>query len=164
MEQKEYTVFKEYLQNLQVRQKWTQQRRNLIEGDFVMLLITMQQDEMGHGQSGDNLSVRSIAVVTSCGSALERPINKLVFLMHQSIETPTSPSRAKVGDSGGMNALLNKIVAQGGGVIDNYSTATLKRWGQPGEFDTATKKLVGKTNIEGTHSWSWLPIRGLNYT
>ena len=86
----------------------------------------MQQDEMGHGQSGDNLSVRSIAVVTSCGSALERPINKLVFLMHQSIETPTSPPRARVGDSGEMDAVLNKIVSQGGtgGVVVNYWTPT----------------------------------------
>ena len=36
--------------------------------------------------------------------------------MHQSIETPTPP-QATVGDSGGMEALLSKIVAQGGGLL-----------------------------------------------
>ena len=45
------------------------------------------------------------------------------------------PSRARVGDSGGMEALLNKIVAQGGGVIDNYWTPTKTCWGQRVEFD-----------------------------
>ena len=39
--------------------------------------------------------------------------------MHQAIETPTPPWD-RVGDSGGIDALLNKIVAQGGWVIDNY--------------------------------------------
>ena len=42
--------------------------------------------------------------------------------MYQSIETPTSPPRARVGNSGGMDARLNKIVAQRGGVMDNYWT------------------------------------------
>ena len=35
------------------------------------------------------------------------------------------PPRARVGDDGGMDAPLNKIVAQGGGVIDNYLATTL---------------------------------------
>ena len=43
--------------------------------------------------------------------------------MHQSIETPTSHPRARVSD-GGMDALLNTNVVQGGGVIDSYWTPT----------------------------------------
>ena len=47
-------------------------------------------------------------------------------LVHQSIETPTFPLPhypwTRVGDSKGMDALLNTSVAQGGGVIDNYLT------------------------------------------
>ena len=52
--------------------------------------------------------------------------------MHQSIKTPPPPSRAGIGGSGGMDALLNKIVAQGGGVIDNFWTPTSTCCG---EFD-----------------------------
>ena len=40
-------------------------------------------------------------------------------IMHQSIEAPTSFPRARIRDKGENDALLNKIVTQGGGVIDN---------------------------------------------
>ena len=51
-------------------------------------------------------------------SSISRPLTSEI--MHQSIEAPTSPLRQRVGDSGGMDALLNKIVGQWGGVIDSY--------------------------------------------
>ena len=46
-----------------------------------------------------------------------------LWLCTSQLKLPRPPSpRARVGDSGGMDALLNKIFAQGGGVIDNYWT------------------------------------------
>ena len=51
-------------------------------------------------------------------------VQNLFGFMHQQIETPTPTPRATVGASGGMDALLNKTVAQGGGVIGNYWTPT----------------------------------------
>ena len=45
----------------------------------------------------------------------------VVIVMHQSNEIPTPPFSV---DSGGMDALLNKTVAQVGGIIDNYWTPT----------------------------------------
>ena len=88
---------KEYLQSLQVRNKWTQQRRNFAEGDVVLLkdnntcrnqwslakVLTARQDDQGQ--------VRSVTVQTSKGSKLDRPINKLVLLLESSNERPGIP-------------------------------------------------------------------------
>ena len=84
---------KEYLQSLQVRNKWTRQRRNFTEGDVVLLkdnntcrnqwslakVLTTRRDDQGQ--------VRSVTVQTSKGSTLDRPINKLVLLLESSQET-----------------------------------------------------------------------------
>jgi len=68
---------KEYLQSLQVRNKWTRQRRNFTEGDVVLLkdkntcrnqwslakVLATRQDDQGQ--------VRSVTVQTSKGSMLD---------------------------------------------------------------------------------------------
>ena len=41
-------------------------------------------------------------------------------IMHQSIETSTSPPRAMVEDSGGNGRSIEQTFAQGGGIIENY--------------------------------------------
>lgn len=83
---------KEYLQSLQVRNKWIRQRRNFTEGDVVLLkdnntcrnqwslakVLTTRRDDQGQ--------VRSVTVQTSKGSTLDRPINKLVLLLESSQE------------------------------------------------------------------------------
>jgi len=88
---------KEYLQSLQVRNKWTRQHRNFTEGDVVLLkdnntcrnqwslakVLNTHQDDQGQ--------VRSVTVRTSKGSTLDRPINKLVLLLESSQERPGIP-------------------------------------------------------------------------
>lgn len=68
---------KEYLKSLQVRNKWTRQRRNFTEGDVVLLkdnntcrnqwslakVLATRQDDQGQ--------VRSVTVQTSKGSMLD---------------------------------------------------------------------------------------------
>ena len=82
---------KEYLQSLQIRSKWNNQKRNLKQGDTVLLVqdnapsncwpkaqvITTCEDEKG--------LVRSVKIQVSSksgekGEVLERPIHKLVLL------------------------------------------------------------------------------------
>ena len=48
-------------------------------------VVTTYPDDQGH--------VRSVTVVTSCGSALERPINKLVLLLESPAGKPGNPDR-----------------------------------------------------------------------
>ena len=78
---------KEYLQQLQTRNKWIQPRRNFQVGDIVLLkenqsprnrwpmakVVATHPDDKGQ--------VRSVTVLTSNGSKLERPVNKLVLLV-----------------------------------------------------------------------------------
>ena len=88
---------KEYLQNLQMRNKWTRQCRNFTEGDVVLLkdsntcrnqwslakVLTTCPDDQGQ--------VRLVTVRTSKGSLLDRPINKLVLLLESTTERPRIP-------------------------------------------------------------------------
>ena len=78
---------KEYLQQLQARNKWIRPQRNFKVGDVVLLkenqsprnrwpmakVIDTHPDDQGQ--------VRSVTVLTSNGSELERPVNKLVLLV-----------------------------------------------------------------------------------
>lgn len=78
---------KEYLQQLQTRNKWTQPRRNFMTGDVVLIqeaqsprnkwplarVVKTHPDDKGQ--------VRSVTVVNANRSELERPINKLVLLV-----------------------------------------------------------------------------------
>ena len=78
---------KEYLQQLQTRNKWIRPRRNFQVGDVVLLkenqsprnrwpmakVVATHPDDQGQ--------VRSVTVLTSNGSRLERPVNKLVLLV-----------------------------------------------------------------------------------
>ena len=78
---------KEYLQQLQTRNKWIRPRRNFQVGDIVLLkenqsprnrwpmakVVATHPDDQGQ--------VRSVTVLTSNGSKLERPVNKLVLLV-----------------------------------------------------------------------------------
>ena len=94
---------KEYLQNLQMRNKWTRQRRNFTEGDVVLLkdsntcrnqwslakVLTTCPDDQGQ--------VRSVTVRTSKGSLLDRPINKLVLLLESTTERPGIPDEEPRG-------------------------------------------------------------------
>ena len=79
---------KEYLQQLQTRNKWIRPRRNFQVGDVVLLkenqsprnrwpmakVVATHPDDQGQ--------VRSVtSVLTSNGSKLERPVNKLVLLV-----------------------------------------------------------------------------------
>ena len=78
---------KEYLQQLQARNKWIRPQRNFKIGDVVLLkenqsprnrwpmakVIDTHPDDQGQ--------VRSVTVLTSNGSELEKPVNKLVLLV-----------------------------------------------------------------------------------
>ena len=78
---------KEYLQQLQTRNKWIRPRRNFQVEDVVLLkenqsprnrwpmakVVATHPDDQGQ--------VRSVTVLTSNGSKLERPVNKLVLLV-----------------------------------------------------------------------------------
>ena len=88
---------KEYLQILQLRQKWTHKRRNFTEGDIVLLkdnnscrnkwpmakVLTTRRDDEGQ--------VRSVTVQTGTGSVLDRPVNKLVLLLESPKDRPGIP-------------------------------------------------------------------------
>ena len=78
---------KEYLQQLQARNKWIRPRRNFQVGDVVLLkenqsprnrwpmakVVATHPDDQGQ--------VLSVKMLTSNDSKLERPINKLVLLV-----------------------------------------------------------------------------------
>ena len=78
---------KEYLQQLQARNKWIRPRRNFQVGDVVLLkenqsprnrwpmakVVATHLDDQGQ--------VRSVTVLASNRSKLERPVNKLVLLV-----------------------------------------------------------------------------------
>ena len=78
---------KEYLQQLQERNKWIRPQKNLKIGDVILLkenqsprnrwpmakVIDTHPDDQGQ--------VQSVTVLTSNGSELERPVNKLVLLV-----------------------------------------------------------------------------------
>jgi len=96
---------KEYLQSLQVRNKWTRQCRNCTEGDVVLLkdgntcrnqwslakvLTTCPHDQH---------RVRSVTVRTSKGSLLDRPINKLVLLLESTEERRGIPNEEPCSES-----------------------------------------------------------------
>ena len=88
---------KEYLQNLQMRSKWTRQRRNFTEGDVVLLKDSNTRrnqwslDKVLTTCLDDQGQVRSVTVRTSKGSLLDRPINKLVLLLESTTERPGIP-------------------------------------------------------------------------
>ena len=77
----------EYLQILRLTQKWTHRRRNFTEDDIVLLkdnnscrnkwpkteVLTTHCDNEGQ--------VRLVTIQTGTGSALDRPVNKLVLLV-----------------------------------------------------------------------------------
>ena len=89
---------KQYLQNLQMRNKWTCQHRNFTEDDVVLLkdsntcrnqwslakVLTTSPDD--HGK------VRSVTVRTLKGSLLDRPFNKLILLLESTAERPGIPN------------------------------------------------------------------------
>ena len=78
---------KEYLQQLQARNKWLRPRRNFQVGDVVLLKENQSprnrwpMAKVVDTHPDDHDQVRSVTVLTSNGSELERPINKLVLLM-----------------------------------------------------------------------------------
>ena len=77
--------------------KWTRHRRNLIEGDIVLLkdnntcrnkwpmarVLAARRDEQGQ--------VRSVTVQSATGSVLNRPLNKLVLLLESPEDRPGIP-------------------------------------------------------------------------
>ena len=85
---------KEYLQILQLRQKWTHRRRNLTEGDIVLLkdnnscrnkwpmakVLTTRRD--------DEDQITSLTVQTGTGTVLDRAVNKLVLLLESPEDRP----------------------------------------------------------------------------
>lgn len=77
---------KEFLQNLQVRSKWTSEKRNMKVGDIVLIKDdNMPRNEWHLGRitetyPEEDLLVRKVKVVTRNGS-LERPTHKLVLLL-----------------------------------------------------------------------------------
>ncbi|XP_031549019.1 uncharacterized protein LOC116286607 [Actinia tenebrosa] len=93
---------KEYLQQLQARPKWTQPRRNFRAGDVVLLKETLSPRNkwslarVVNVYPDDQGQVRSVTVLTSNRSKLERPINKLVLLV-ESQGDRDSPTRNQNG-------------------------------------------------------------------
>ena len=85
---------KEYLQILQLRQKWTHRRRNFTEGDIVLLkdnnscrnkwpmakVLTTRRD--------DEDQITSLTVQTGTGTVLDRAVNKLVLLLESPEDRP----------------------------------------------------------------------------
>ena len=78
---------KEYLQQLQARNKWIRPRRNFQVGDVVLLKESQSprnrwpMAKVVETHLDDQGQVRSVTVLTSNGSRLERPVNKLVLLV-----------------------------------------------------------------------------------
>ena len=78
---------KEYLQQLQARNKWIRPRRNFQVGDVVLLKENQSprnrwpMAKVVETHPDDQDQVRSVTVLTSNGSRLERPVNKLVLLV-----------------------------------------------------------------------------------
>ena len=78
---------KEYLQQLQARNKWIRPRRNFQVGDVVLLKENQSprnrwpMAKVMETHPDDQGQVRSVTVLTSNGSRLERPVNKLVLLV-----------------------------------------------------------------------------------
>ena len=78
---------KEYLQQLQARNKWIRPRRNFQVGDVVLLKENQSprnrwpMAKVVETRPDDQDQVRSVTVLTSNGSRLERPVNKLVLLV-----------------------------------------------------------------------------------
>ena len=78
---------KEYLQQLQARNKWIRPQRNFKIGDVVLLKENQSprnrwpMAKVIDTHPDDEGQVRSVTVLTSNGSELERPVNKLVLLV-----------------------------------------------------------------------------------
>ena len=74
---------KEYLQQLQARNKWIRPQRNFKIGDVVLLKENQSPRNRWPMAKviDDQGQVRSVTVLTSNGSELERPVNKLVLLV-----------------------------------------------------------------------------------
>ena len=78
---------KEYLQQLQARNKWTRPKRNFKVGDVVLLKESQSPrnrwplGKVAATHPDDQDRVRSVTVQTSNGSKLERSVNKLVLLL-----------------------------------------------------------------------------------
>jgi hypothetical protein len=84
---------KEYLLNLQVRQKWIKEKPNVNEGDVVLIIddqATRNEWRMGRitCATPDQDGLVRKATVRSGKSVLERPIQKLVLLMKAETEDP----------------------------------------------------------------------------
>ena len=88
---------KEYLQSLQSRVKWTEQKRNFNAGDVVLLKdpdsdrIKVPRNNWPMGVvvntfPGEDGLVRSVEVKVASGSIMKRPIAKLVLLVESSNE------------------------------------------------------------------------------
>ena len=84
----------EYLQNLQVRQKWSRPCRNLCVGDIVII----KNDNVPRNQwnlakvikvfPGKDGRVRKVKLATS-DTELERPVQKLVLLLRNKENSPS---------------------------------------------------------------------------
>ena len=77
---------KEYLQSLQERSKWRRKRRNVRNGDIVMINTNTNRNEWPIGiiedvKTSDDGLVRSVSVRKSDGTILMRPVSKLVVIM-----------------------------------------------------------------------------------
>ena len=100
---------KEYLPQLQVRQKWFSEKRNLQQGDLVMIAdsnVSRGKWLLGRIEkvNPDNHGlVRSAKVRTATGF-LDRPITKLCFLEECPIQTTHSDEPAAVESDRGANA------------------------------------------------------------
>ena len=77
---------REYMRNLQIRQKWLRPRRNVQKGDIVLLVdeaVSRAQWSLAIVQDVESSSdkiVRAVTVKTSKG-AFRRPITKIVLLI-----------------------------------------------------------------------------------
>jgi len=91
---------KEYIQTLQTRCKWTQMKRNFQPGDVVLLKEALSPRntwpvcKVVKAYPNDQGEVRSVTIMMSNKTSLDRPINKLVLLV-ESQEDRDSPTRSQ---------------------------------------------------------------------
>ena len=83
---------------LQLRQRWTQQKRNFAESDIVLLKDTntftnkWPMARVLVGDRNNNGQVRSVTVQSATGSMLDQPVKKLVLLLESPDERPGIPN------------------------------------------------------------------------
>ena len=85
------------MQSFPARQRWTSQRRNIAEGDIVLLKdknTSKNKWPMARvlaARRDDDGQVRSVTVQSATGPVLDRPVNKLVLLLVSLEDRPRIP-------------------------------------------------------------------------